>query len=315
MSKIASRITWIPQTNESSFFANQPGKLFGKTRAAHEKGNSSGTLSKGLTYIGGDFTYVGPNTGYGAALSTTTGAPDLKFPRVNGSIYAVTPDGADGWYIGGRFTKVGDSTRNGLARIKADGTVESNWDPNPVGATTVYAIVVNGSTVYVGGSFTNIGGQQRRCLAALNTMTGQATSWNPNVSHAVRALAIKGGTIYVGGDFNSIGGQSRNRLGAIDIATGKPTAWNPDMGNVVFAIVVSDTLVIVGGGFGAPRPYLAAIGITSGRLAAWQPRFPGSPNFNGTVYALALKGSTLYVLLISLNSQCSIGFHFEAPGG
>jgi Secretion system C-terminal sorting domain/Domain of unknown function (DUF5122) beta-propeller len=347
---------WITQTTESSFFTQQPGKLFGKTRAAHRKGNSSGMLSrgfpikchevimkssksfftfaalvitllqsaipafaqpstprdstwitngnvtavaysKGLTYIGGDFTFVGPNTGYGAALSTTTGAPDLKFPKVNGPVYVVTPDGADGWYIAGNFTKVGDFTRNKLAHIKADGTVDPNWDPNPIGPnelhlpTTVYAMVVSGSTVYVGGSFTSIGGQQRRCLAALEASTGQATSWNPNASHTVRALAIKGETVYAGGDFNNIGGQSRVFLGAVDITTGKATSWNPEIGNTVHAIVVSDTLVIVGGAFGRPRLYVAVFGITSGRPTAWQPSFSGG----GVVYALALKGSTLYV--------------------
>ncbi|MGH7452272.1 MAG: delta-60 repeat domain-containing protein [bacterium] len=114
--------------------------------------------SKGLTYIGGDFTFVGPNTGYGAALSTTTGAPDLKFPRVNGPIAVVTADGADGWYISGSFTKVGDFTRNGLAHLKADGTIDPNWDPNPSGilktdtfpfyaSVHIHAIVVSGATV------------------------------------------------------------------------------------------------------------------------------------------------------------------------
>ncbi|MGI0016600.1 MAG: hypothetical protein ACREBU_24520, partial [Nitrososphaera sp.] len=162
--------------------------------------------SKGLTYIGGDFTYVGPNTGYGAALNTTTGAPDLKFPKVNGAIHVVTADGADGWYIAGNFTKVGDFTRNWIAHIKADGTVDPNWDPNPSGsfssaATHIYAIVVSGSTVYIGGNFTSIGGQQRRGLAALEASTGQASSWNLNVANIVRTLAIKGETMYIGGDF------------------------------------------------------------------------------------------------------------------
>ncbi len=259
--------------------------------------------AKGLTYIGGDFTYVGPNTGHGAALSTTTGAPDLKFPRVNGPIYAMTPDGADGWYIGGNFTKVGNFTRNKLARIKADGTVDPNWAPSNVtgsfstAATHIIAIAVSGSTVYIGGNFTSVDGQERHGLAALNATTGQVTSWNPDASNIVRALAIKGETVYVGGDFLSISGESRIFLAAIDIATGKLTSWNPGMerGDTVdrriFAVVVKDTLVFAGG-----QTILASFSITSGRRTAWNPviwqDFPFGPT---AVYALAVKGSTLYV--------------------
>jgi FlgD Ig-like domain/Domain of unknown function (DUF5122) beta-propeller len=263
--------------------------------------------SKGLIYIGGDFTYVGPNTGYGAALNTTTGAPDLKFQKVNGTIEVVTADGADGWYIGGSFTKVGNFTRNGLAHIKADGTLDPNWDPNPAGtlltnSIPVHAIIVSGATVYVGGSFTSIGGQQRKDLAALTVSTGQATSWNPNASHIVRAMVINGATMYVGGDFDAIGGQNRKFIAAIDTATGSATAWNPTLNARVYTIVVSDTLVFAGGEFtsagGQVRNYLAAFGITSGQVTTW------NPGATGPIYVLAAKGSTLYV-----------GGNFKAVGG
>ena len=54
-------------------------------------------VSGNTIYIGGEFTYVGPNTGAGAAIDTSTGAPDLAFPNVNGVIYAVVSDGSGGW--------------------------------------------------------------------------------------------------------------------------------------------------------------------------------------------------------------------------
>ena len=34
-------------------------------------------------YIGGDFTYVGPNAPFGASLNTGTGSPDLSFVKPN----------------------------------------------------------------------------------------------------------------------------------------------------------------------------------------------------------------------------------------
>ena len=95
-------------------------------------------------YIAGDFTHVGPPTGNGGALSTTTGSPDLAWPAVSGRIYAVVPDGTGGWYIGGDFTSVGGQTRNRLARLKADKTLDATWNPNA--SSSVYTLAVSGTT-------------------------------------------------------------------------------------------------------------------------------------------------------------------------
>ena len=84
----------------------------------------------GTTYIGGDFSYVGPRTGSGVALDAASGARDTAFPLVEGSVSAVAADGAGGYYIGGDFTKVGGLTRNELAHILADGSVDPTFDPN-----------------------------------------------------------------------------------------------------------------------------------------------------------------------------------------
>jgi len=94
----------------------------------------------GTVYLGGDFTYVGPATGSGAALSTSTGTPDLSLPRINGQVQVVQPDGAGGWYVGGHFTRVGGAPRNNAAHIRADGGVDPAWNPNPTGVLAGYLI-------------------------------------------------------------------------------------------------------------------------------------------------------------------------------
>ncbi|MBS1513571.1 MAG: hypothetical protein JSS63_00965, partial [Bacteroidetes bacterium] len=108
------------------------------------------------TYIGGNFAYVGPNTGGGAKLTTTSISPNQSFPKVNGSISIAVPDGSGGWYIGGGFTKVGIYTRNYIAHINSDGTVDATWNPNA--NNTVNTIAISGSDIYAGGQFTTIGG-------------------------------------------------------------------------------------------------------------------------------------------------------------
>ena len=62
--------------------------------------------------IGGDFTYVGPYTGHGVPLDASSGSPKTPYPKVDGDVYAVVPDGSGGWYIGGAFARVGTFNRD-----------------------------------------------------------------------------------------------------------------------------------------------------------------------------------------------------------
>ena len=161
-------------------------------------------VSDGATiYIGGSFSYVGPNTGCGVPLSTSTGLPASTFPRVNEAVRAVASDGSGGWYIGGDFTAVAGVNRNRIAHILSNGTLDASW--NPDANEGVYSLAASGSTVYAGGQFTSIGGAARSNIAALDAATGKATYWNPNADRAVLALAVSGSTVYAGGWFTSIG--------------------------------------------------------------------------------------------------------------
>ena len=63
--------------------------------------------ANGTSYIGGIFSYVGPQTGSGVALDVSSGVRDASFAMVQGSVFAVVPDGAGGFYIGGSFHAVG----------------------------------------------------------------------------------------------------------------------------------------------------------------------------------------------------------------
>jgi hypothetical protein len=253
--------------------------------------------SQGIAYIGGEFTYVGPNTWRGAAVNTITGEPNLKYARVNGSILAVASDGAGGWYIGGGFSKVGDVTRNRIARILSDGTVDPNWYPSNGANDSVRTIVVGDNYIYVGGGFSTIGGSSRYNLAALNKTTGEViTGWNANVSFSgdVYTLSLSSSVLYLGGTFTSIGGNTRNYIGAVDANNGGLLSWNPNANNSVFALAVSGTTVYVGGAFttiGSPssvRNYIAALDATTAQTLDWQ------PHTDASVRSFAISGNTLY---------------------
>src|SRR5262245_1691229 len=84
-------------------------------------------VSGSTAYVGGDFTYIGPDTGAFVALDETSGAAVGHWPLVTGMVLASTSDGAGGWFIGGEFTFVGGVPRKNLAHIRADGTVDLDW--------------------------------------------------------------------------------------------------------------------------------------------------------------------------------------------
>ena len=254
-------------------------------------GNINATVQSGDTlYLGGNFTYVGPNTGSGTSLSLITGAPVTNSPRVDGQVLAVASDGAGGWYLGGQFTKVGGVARQHLAHLLADQSLDP-WDPSPDGA--VLAIATSGSRVFVGGTFTTIGGQSRSRIAALDAGSGLATPWAPEADGPVQALVLQGATLYAGGQFTSIGSQPRLRVAALDTTTALASAWAPDANGFVQALAVRDSLVYVGGGFtsigGQPRVNLAAIDAGTGLAIAW------NADVNGFVQALQTDSAAVYV--------------------
>jgi trimeric autotransporter adhesin len=251
-------------------------------------------------YLGGSFTLVGPNTGFGAALSAADGRIDASFPRINDKVRAVVADGSGGWYIGGDFQRVGSAFRPGLAHILAGGAVDPAWKPRTDGSVNALALSPDGARLYAGGAFGAIDGATRNGLVALDAITGEADpGWNPDANGAVNALALSsdGARLYAGGAFTTVGGVTHPRLVALDAATGAPQhEWDPNANNVVRALALSPdgARLYAGGTFtavrGVARGYLAAVDSTRGSVEAWR------PDANGAVNALSLSsdGGDLY---------------------
>ena len=262
----------------------------------------------GTTYIGGDFSRVGPRTGSGVAVDAVSGVRTAGYPFVDGAVYAAAPDGDGGVFIGGIFRSVGGVARAYLAHIRADGSVDRSFDPHPDGA--VRALAVSGPVLYAGGDFGRVGGRRRSGLAALDAR-GHATAWDPHPDDAseggppvIFALAVSGSRVYAGGDFGRLAGQDCSGIAAVDKTTGAATGWSAvawwvpeddpefDLPGRVFAIAVSDDTVYIGGDFtsvdGVPRSCAAALDAETAAVTAWD------PDPSGVVWALATAGDTIY---------------------
>ena len=137
----------------------------------------------------GSFRTVSPSANLvfrSATFSTTAAVAVLPRLDLNGALRAVVALPAGGWMIGGEFTQVNGSARNRLARLAADGTLDSTFDVSVDG--TVRALAVSGTTVYLGGDFGTAGGQTRQRLAAIDL-----SDWFRHV----RIRALGGGRLSV----------------------------------------------------------------------------------------------------------------------
>lgn len=257
-------------------------------------GTVNATVIDGATvYIGGDFSYVGPNTGHGAGIvvnSVTTAGLD---PHIAGTgsvgVYAVVSDGADGWYVGGKFSKVGTTDVANLVHINSARQVTAAFDPNPNDTVRALALSADGTTLYVGGDFTEIDGAPRNRLAGVKTDTGAVTFWNPNLDNTVYDLLLDNtnGRLFVGGRFAS-------GAAAYTIADGNPIAnWatnaNVSAAGVVFALALNadQSTLFVGGEFtnvgGVARSNIGSLVASSGLATTW------NPGANQAIHALAYR--------------------------
>jgi trimeric autotransporter adhesin len=242
-------------------------------------------------YIGGVFSQVGPYTGGGVPIDSSTGMPASVFPKIDRTVYAVCADGNGGWFVGGSFAFVDGIARNNIAHILSNGKVDLNWDPNA--NSTVQSLAVSGTTVYAGGSFTNIGGQTRKYFVALDATTGNATALDLQPNSTVNAIAVSGTTVYIGGNFIALGGATRNHIAAFDASTGLVRGWNPNIYlGAVYSIAVSGANVYLGGAFtsigGFIRNHIASVDGPTGLVNSW------NPGANKIVHSLAVSGAMVY---------------------
>jgi hypothetical protein len=263
------------------------------------------TVLDNKLYLGGSFNRVGPATGGLMPVRTTTGQNVSEPMNLDGSINAMIPDGAGGWYVGGSFRHLLGQARSSLARINANGELRP-WNPGCDGV--VKTLALSGGVVYIGGSFAHVAGQPRSHLAAVDTVNGGIVAgWTPSPDGVVNSIAVSTGLVYCGGAFTNIGGALRPKLAAVAVSNGAASGWQPYPNGDVYTIgVIYDvidltTRVYIGGAFttvqGFPRQYLATVDAT-----------PGSPNFanpnsfnpapNGFVRALIVFGRTITTLYV-----------------
>jgi uncharacterized delta-60 repeat protein len=149
---------------------------------------------------------------------------------------AVQPDGKI--LIGGWFTSYNGIGRNYIARLNADGSLDTGFDPGSGIAggffNRVYSIVLqpNGKII-IAGSFTNYNGIARRGIARVNTDGSLDTSFDPGTganSDVFSAIIQPDGKIIIAGSFFYYNGIAQNSIARLNPDGSLDTSFNPGTG-------------------------------------------------------------------------------------
>ncbi len=213
----------------------------------------------GKILIGGNFTEYNGTPRIRIARLNADGTLDTSFnpgTGANENIWSiqVQPDGKI--VIGGAFTEYNGTLLNKIARLNADGTLDTSFTPG-TGANagvTSDALQSDGKIV-ISGNFTQYNGTSRNKIARLNTDGTLDTSFNPGTgaNQNVYSVAVQpDGKILIGGRFTEFSGTSRIRIARLNTDGTLDTSFNPSAGanqNVYSVAVQPDGKILISGNF------------------------------------------------------------------
>ena len=223
--------------------------------------------------IGGTFTSYNGTARYCIARLNVDGTLDASFnpgTGANNSVYTfvLQPDGKI--IIGGVFTSYNGTARNYIARLNANGTLDTSFNPGTGAANTVNtcALLPNGQLI-IGGSFTYYNETARGRIACLNANGSLDISFNPGTgaNFDVFTSALQpDGKIIIGGFFTTCNGTESHRIARLNEDGTLDTSFNSGIGanHYVWTCVLQpDGKIIIGGNFtsynGAARNYIARL--------------------------------------------------------
>jgi uncharacterized delta-60 repeat protein/uncharacterized repeat protein (TIGR01451 family) len=229
----------------------------------------------GRILVGGAFSSFNSTNVPGIVRLNTNGTVDLGFKPgsgANGPVYAIALQSDAKVLIGGDFTMVNGVSRQRIARLNANGSLDTTFDPSVGMNAPVRALIFQpDGKIVAGGSFTSVNGASRNYLARLNADGSVDTSFLggsfTGADGSIFTLALQvDGKILVGGDFSRFNGVTRNRLTRLNGDGGNDPTINFGSGADAFVsslVIQPDRKIVLGGGFttydGARRLRIARI--------------------------------------------------------
>ncbi|MBE2282608.1 MAG: delta-60 repeat domain-containing protein [Prosthecobacter sp.] len=239
----------------------------------------------GKIVLGGQFTTLQPN---GAALATTRqriarvntgGALDPNFdPTANNTVFCLALQEDGKILLAGLFTSLqpngatSPTTRLRVARVNADGTLDTGFDPNPNHNVYCAAVQADGK-ILIGGQFTNLqpngaaSPTTRQRIARLNKDGTLDSGFDPAAGSNVLSIAVQAdGKVLLSGLFTTLqpngapSAVSRKYIARVNAAGTLDAGFDPNANSAVYGVAVqADGRIFLGGNFTTIQPNGALI--------------------------------------------------------
>ena len=221
--------------------------------------------------IGGDFTQVDGMAKNHITRLNADGSLDTSFDAGTGAdnyVYAIALQKDGKVLIGGGFTQINGVTRNYIARLNADGSLDTSFDAGTGADNYVYTIALQkDGKVLIGGDFTQVDGKPRNYIARLNSDGSLDASFNPGIGGDswLEVIVLQDdGKVLIGGDFTHVDGQPRNYIARLKDDGSLDTSFTTSANDKVYAVAIqSDFGVLIGGLFtqvdGVARNHIARL--------------------------------------------------------
>ncbi|MGA4645537.1 Calx-beta domain-containing protein [Limisphaera sp. 4302-co] len=277
----------------------------------------------GRIVIGGAFSQVNGLARPFLARVQTNGVVDTTFDPGSGPdqpVFAL----AESWWqgqprmvVGGAFATYRGVGRRGVARLLANGALDTSFDPGTGANGTVYAVVayptnsVHAGKILVAGEFTEFNGRTSPGIVRLNPDGSVDPTFRVGTGPdgAVRAVLLQpDGRIVIGGSFTNVNGQTRVRLARLLDNGDVDATFDPGAGadDTVWALALQrDLRIVVGGAFRHCN------GVTRGGITRLNPDGSADPSINFGAGADAFVAA----VLVQPDGKIILGGGFETYDG
>ena len=190
---------------------------------------------------------------------------------------ALQPDGKI--IIAGNFTAFNGVNRHHIARLNADGSLDTTFNPGLGANGMVWSVALETNIesvatffgtnilqtnlqVVIGGEFTSVNGTLLKGVARLNPDGSVDTSFNPGAGPDgnVNAIAVDAfGRVIIGGNFDTVAGVSRGGVARLNVDGSLDATFSPGVGTYnsstgstdpVYALAIqSNGQILIAGGF------------------------------------------------------------------
>ena len=211
--------------------------------------------------VAGNFTtFNGGACGRITRLRGVEGDDDNGFSPgtgANGEILAMVKQADGKILIGGKFTTYNNVARQKLARLNANGSLDTTFNPGGVGPNsdvTSIALTPSGGKIVIGGSFTNYNTTGAAAqVARLNSDGTQDLTFDtsPGANAIVRGVAVQpDGKVIIGGDFSSYASVARGGIARLNTNGALDTTFDPgtvaNAGTLGIALQENGKIALVG---------------------------------------------------------------------